>query len=100
MRVKFWGARGSIPTPMSEHELQDKIKSALINAVGIDLTDREAIDRYVERLPPCFCSPAGGDTSCIALRIFTKVFILACRSAMPLLPSQPFTAPSSTRQAN
>jgi phosphoribosyl 1,2-cyclic phosphodiesterase len=91
MRVKFWGARGSIPTPMSEHELQDKIKSALINAVGIDLTDREAIDRYVERLPPFVCSTAGGNTSCVELRMDDKVFILDCGSGIRLLGNQLLT---------
>ena len=29
MKVKFWGARGSIPTPMTESELQEKIKAAV-----------------------------------------------------------------------
>ena len=85
MRVRFWGARGGIPTPMSEAELQDKIKTALQNAVGVDLTDREAIDRYVERLPPYVASTAGGNTSCVELRVGDEVFILDCGSGLRML---------------
>ena len=40
MKVRFWGARGSIPTPLSEAELREKIKFALQGAVGVDLTDQ------------------------------------------------------------
>ena len=88
MKVRFWGARGSIPTPMSEAELQDKIKTALLGAVGIDLTHREAVDRYVERLPPAVCSTAGGNTSCIEVRAGDAVFILDCGSGLRLLGAE------------
>src|SRR5258708_28240870 len=88
MRVKFWGARGSIPSPMSEHELQEKIKAALLNAVGVDLTDREAIDRYVERLPPYISSTVGGNTSCVEIRAGDQLFILDCGSGLRMLGNQ------------
>lgn len=76
MRVKFWGATGGIPTPLTEAELQEKIKAALINAVGIDLMDHAAVDKYIERLPPNIVSTAGGNTSCIEMRVGEQVFIL------------------------
>ncbi|MEP7285327.1 MAG: MBL fold metallo-hydrolase [Chloroflexota bacterium] len=85
MKVKFWGARGSMPTPMTEGELQDKIKAALLNAVGVDLTDRDAVDRYVERLPPTIASTAGGNTSCIEIRAGNELLILDCGSGMRML---------------
>lgn len=82
MHVKFWGARGSIPTPMSEAELRDKIKAALFGSVGVDLTDRDAVERYVERLPPDVCTIGGGNTSCIEVRAGDALFILDCGSGM------------------
>jgi phosphoribosyl 1,2-cyclic phosphodiesterase len=88
MRVKFWGARGSIPTPMTEHELQEKIKAALLAAVGVDLTNREAVDRYVERLPASVASTAGGNTSCVEVRAGNDVLILDCGSGMRVLGNQ------------
>lgn len=88
MKVRFWGARGSLPTPMTQAELQEKIKAALIGAVGIDLTDREAIDHYVERLPPVVSSTAGGNTSCIEVRAANSVFIFDCGSGLRSLGYQ------------
>lgn len=82
MRVKFWGARGSIPTPMTEGELREKIKLALIGAQGIDLTNHEEVERYVSRLPPSICSIAGGNTSCVEVRMGNTLFILDCGSGM------------------
>jgi len=88
MQVRFWGARGGIPSPISEAELQDKIKTALLGAVGIDLTDREAVDRYVERLPSSVCSTAGGNTPCVELRAEDALFILDCGSGLRGLGQQ------------
>ncbi len=85
MKVRFWGARGSIPTPMSEAELQDKIKTALLSAVGVDLTDREAVDRFVDRLPSQICTTAGGNTSCVEVRAGDAEFILDCGSGIRML---------------
>ena len=93
MKVRFWGARGSIPTPMSEAELQDKIKTALLSAVGVDLTDREAVDRFVERLPSQICTTAGGNTSCIEVRVGDALFILDCGSGMRLLGNELLKGP-------
>ncbi len=93
MKVRFWGARGSIPTPISEAEIQDKIKTALLSAVGVDLTDREAVDRFVERLPSQICTTAGGNTSCIELRAGGAVFILDCGSGIRLLGNELLKGP-------
>ena len=51
MYVKFWGTRGSIPTPISSVVLQEKIRWALENAAGLDLSDPAVLNRYMERLP-------------------------------------------------
>jgi phosphoribosyl 1,2-cyclic phosphodiesterase len=82
MKVRFWGARGSIPTPLTEAELRDKIKFALQGAVGVDLTDHGAIERYVDRLPSGVCSTAGGNTACVEVRAGNSLFILDCGSGM------------------
>ncbi len=73
---------------MSEADLQDKIKAALLNAVGVDLTDREAIDRYVERLPPFIASTAGGNTSCLEVRVGNEILILDCGSGLRSLGNE------------
>ncbi len=85
MRVTFWGARGSIPAPMSEEELREKIKAALLGAVGIDLTDRAAVEQYIARLPQWIASTAGGNTTCMEVRAGETTLILDCGSGMRLL---------------
>ncbi|MBX3066954.1 MAG: MBL fold metallo-hydrolase, partial [Anaerolineae bacterium] len=76
MKVKFWGARGSIPTPMTEGELRDKIKESLMGAVGVDLTNADEVERYIERLPPYIVKIGGGNTTCVELRAGDAIFIL------------------------
>ena len=85
MKVKFWGARGGIPSPMTETELRGKIKDALMGAVGIDLTSPEAVERYIERLPSYICGIGGGNTSCVELRAGNAIFILDAGSGMRAL---------------
>lgn len=85
MQVTFWGARGSIPAPMGEDELREKIKAALLGAVGVDLTDREAVEQYIDRLPQRIASTAGGNTTCVEVRAGDQHIILDCGSGMRLL---------------
>jgi phosphoribosyl 1,2-cyclic phosphodiesterase len=85
MRVRFWGARGGIPAPMGEAELRDKLRAALLGAVGVDLTDRAAVDQYVEHLPRQVSSAAGGNTTCFEVRAGDALFIIDCGSGLRLL---------------
>ncbi|MCC7207577.1 MAG: MBL fold metallo-hydrolase [Anaerolineae bacterium] len=98
MRVKFWGARGGIPVPMSEVQLREKMREALFNAVGVDLTDWDAIDRYLERLPRRISSTAGGNTTCIEVRGDDFLFILDCGSGIRLLGKELLKGPFGSGQ--
>ncbi|CAG0987707.1 MAG: MBL fold metallo-hydrolase [Anaerolinea sp.] len=82
MKVTFWGARGSIPSPMTTVELREKLKQALLGAVSVDLTDHHAVERYIEQLPQRISSTAGGNTTCVELRVGGNLFILDCGSGM------------------
>jgi phosphoribosyl 1,2-cyclic phosphodiesterase len=90
MKVKFWGARGGIPTPMSAAELRDKIKEALMGAVGVDLTNADEVDKYIERLPPYICNIGGGNTTCVELRAGDALFILDAGSGIRSLGNDLF----------
>jgi len=35
MRIKIWGARGSIPTPIRADEVREKIVSAILNVAKV-----------------------------------------------------------------
>ena len=65
MRVKFWGVRGSIPTPLSTEQLNAKLFQALSGASGVDLSNPAEVQAYLAGLPPTVRSVVGGNTACV-----------------------------------
>ncbi|MBW2018821.1 MAG: MBL fold metallo-hydrolase [Deltaproteobacteria bacterium] len=67
MIVRFWGVRGSVPTPLSPQQVKEKILWALKSASDRDIGDERAAEHYVEKLPLHIKGTYGGNTSCIDL---------------------------------
>ena len=67
MLIRFWGVRGSIPTPVNTDTITRKIIAALQGAKGIDLDDQEAVRAYAESLPLGIRGTSGGNTSCVEI---------------------------------
>ena len=59
MKIKIWGARGSLPTPISSQALRDKMIKVLENAKGIDLEDPMMVRAYLDGLHPLMSGTAG-----------------------------------------
>jgi len=79
MRVKFWGVRGSVASPPSSEELSARLVEAL-HRLGkddhyLDLSDRDAISRWVEALPHSVRSFAGGNTPCVEVSVGAQRFV-------------------------
>ncbi|MCS6859040.1 MAG: MBL fold metallo-hydrolase [Abditibacteriales bacterium] len=68
MLVRFWGVRGSLPSPLSTPQVEAKIVDALLGAGGVDLTDRAAVEAYVRSLPLRVRGTYGGNTPCVEVR--------------------------------
>jgi phosphoribosyl 1,2-cyclic phosphodiesterase len=68
MIVRFWGVRGSIPAPMSSHEVKAKIAWAFRMAMGHNLGDEGALKRFVDELPQHIGGTYGGNTPCVQLQ--------------------------------
>ena len=49
MRVRLWGVRGSLATPMSAAQLREKTRALLAEASPADLVSPQAIDAYLDR---------------------------------------------------
>lgn len=64
MKVTFYGAQGSIATPLTLAEYQDKIKRILHTYATSDIKD---VDQFFNSLPPRLSYISGGNTSCAAL---------------------------------
>lgn len=68
MRVKFWGVRGSIGSPIRGKAVEAKIKNILTYASPADILDEEAIDRFLRTLPFSLRETYGGNTTCLEVR--------------------------------
>jgi anti-anti-sigma factor len=82
MRVKFWGVRGSIPSPISSAEIEKKILAAVAGARGVDLNDRRAVKEYVSGLPPLERGTVGGNTPCVSVEVGDEYIILDAGSGI------------------
>ena len=75
MRVRFWGVRGSIPTPATGEDISLRLIEALLHlgkdpaqsAAPLDLNCRESVTQWVQALPPSRFSLVGGNTPCIEM---------------------------------
>jgi phosphoribosyl 1,2-cyclic phosphodiesterase len=74
MRVRLWGVRGSLATPMSSTLLREKAHALLSEAKPSDLASPQAIESYLDRTPHSWTY--GGNTSCVEVELDDQTFIL------------------------
>ncbi len=67
MKVRFWGARGSLPTPLDSAQIEDKIRQALLRLEGRSLPNADAVEQYIASLPPLVRGTVGGNTTCVSV---------------------------------
>jgi phosphoribosyl 1,2-cyclic phosphodiesterase len=84
MIVRFWGVRGSVPTPLGAKQLKEKIVQALRGATDDDIIDERAAEDYVERLPQHIKGTYGGNTPCVELHSEDTTIILDAGSGIRL----------------
>ncbi|MGE5680254.1 MAG: MBL fold metallo-hydrolase, partial [Bacillota bacterium] len=76
MKVTFWGVRGSIPTPLTEGDVKEKMYRllSLINSSD-DTSTVEGRDKVLERFTESEPLLIGGNTSCIEVQADDKTLI-------------------------
>jgi phosphoribosyl 1,2-cyclic phosphodiesterase len=68
MLVRFWGTRGSLPTPLGHRAVRAKIRAALQAADGRRFDGEAALDAFIDgELPFSVRATHGGNTSCVEL---------------------------------
>jgi phosphoribosyl 1,2-cyclic phosphodiesterase len=66
--VRFWGTRGSLPTPLVAAAVRGKVRDALQAAIAHGLPAAGAIDRFIdERLGFEVAGTFGGNTACVEI---------------------------------
>ena len=83
MKVRIWGARGSLPTPMSNAQLLQKQRLLLQEASPEDIASPEAIEAYLDR--SSHARTYGGNTSCVEVSVAGKTLILDAGSGIKAL---------------
>ena len=68
MRVRFWGVRGSIPSPQAPAQVRSKISAILERVKPEDLESPENRELFLADLPPWLFGTVGGNTPCVELR--------------------------------
>lgn len=76
MKVKFWGVRGSIPTPLSSTQLQSKVAAVVQRIEPHDLETPETREAFLANLPPYLLGTVGGNTTSIEVRLSDDSIII------------------------
>jgi phosphoribosyl 1,2-cyclic phosphodiesterase len=74
MRVRLWGVRGSLATPLTSSLVRDKARALLAEAKPADLATPAAIEAYLDRSPHSWTY--GGNTSCVEVEFADQTFVL------------------------
>ncbi len=82
MKVKIWGARGSLPASLTSEQVEAKLITALRGAQGIDLSSDSAVQEYIASLPPLVRGTVGSNTPCVSVQIGEEVIILDAGSGL------------------
>jgi phosphoribosyl 1,2-cyclic phosphodiesterase len=68
-QVNFRGVRGSLPTPLTSSQVEEKILKTLERAKPEDLKDPASRKAFVDQLPVHLRGCIGGNSSCIYVKI-------------------------------
>ena len=67
MKAKFWGVRGSIPTPLTSDKLKSRVAAIVQRIRPQDLEGPESREAFLATLPPYLFGTIGGNTTCFEL---------------------------------
>jgi len=98
LKVKVWGARGSIPSPLTPEDVRQKLIAALQGARQVNLGDPIAIRAYVEELHPVLSGTTGGNTPCVELQVDEKEIIIDAGSGIRSLGHELMAGPCGKGQ--
>ena len=85
VKVRFWGVRGSLPTPIQSEEMEAKIRAALLKATADDVATPENVDRFLSGLSPAERGTFGGNTACVSVENDQDVLALDAGSGLRVL---------------
>jgi len=93
MQVRFWGVRGSVPSPLLNEDIAARLVEAVLRLGSEshppDLSDRDAVARWVDALPLRIRGHVGGNTPCVEMRTAAgDIFIIDFGSGIRALGNE------------
>lgn len=85
MKIRFWGVRGSLPSPLTPEQVQSKIMAAIQRVTPSDLDSAESRAKFVSSLPTWIFGTTGGNTSCVELQAGDTEIILDAGTGIRVL---------------
>ena len=95
MKIRIWGTRGSIPSPLKPKTIRDKIRYAILNMPQINAKDSATVDAYLDQLPALVTGTAGGNTTCVEIQAGSETFIIDAGSGLRELGLELMKGPCS-----
>jgi len=84
MLIRFWGVRGSLPSPMLPSDIRAKISAIVDQIVPEDVADAESKKRFLAGLPPWLYGTVGGNSLCVSVDLegFAEPLVFDCGSGL------------------
>jgi len=95
MKIRFWGVRGSIPTPIQPSRIRSKISAIVEQITPDDLESPESRERFLAGLPPWLFGTVGGNSPCVSVTFdnTSEMIVFDCGSGLRELGMAQFTEP-------
>jgi len=76
MKVRFWGVRGSSPTPLTSRDVKEKMITLIHRMKPEDLQTKERKEHFLNSLPEHIFGTTGGNTSCVEIRLIDNTLLI------------------------
>ncbi|NDF15964.1 MBL fold metallo-hydrolase [bacterium] len=97
MKIKIWGARGSLPSPLTPAQTEQRIRDVIDQFADFGLK-KENIPKFVETLSRPYFGGFGGNTSCIEVSTGQHRLIIDAGSGLRLLGYEMLRGPCGKGQ--
>jgi phosphoribosyl 1,2-cyclic phosphodiesterase len=82
MQIKLWGVRGSLPSPLLPHEIENRVRTTLTEFLRRGLKSSDQIDEFLRTLPLHQLGGFGGNTASIEVTTPTQTILIDAGSGI------------------
>lgn len=68
MKIKLWGVRGSLPTPLFPEDIRDRARTLILESIQRGCKTLSDVDQFLQGKPVAQLGGFGGNTSCVEVR--------------------------------